>query len=268
MNKKKNVIFWFMCIVSVVAMFPNMVFATARVLEFDFTVDESWSYSFDSNDLVEADSSSHTNELSGTITETVDVDNQDGSFDIDVNMTDMLWSEDGAEDQSLSDQDDLITVIEASGRITSQANWKTLFNFSSISSETWDSGTVSDDDGLFVSTAVDVNDTWYVDHTTTPYGQSPQTVTATATLQEWTTLNGHNVAKIRYTWTEPTRQKRTSGTVAYLEGDLECERIVYFDYENNKVVKDEQTSTGTLTYIEGVTQDNIDFTSRWTLLLN
>ena len=201
------------------------------------------------------------------MTETATEDNLDGSFDFDLDQTDMTNVEDGGTPESLPSRSDTTTVVEASGKVTAAPDMDYLLNTSLISDETYVMGSGYDVSGMFISSAVDVNSTWTVQHKTTPYGQSEQTVTATATLQQWTTMNGYNVAKIRYVWTEPVRGKKTDVNI-YISGSISCENIVYFAYAEKKIVKSVLTYNGRLDRVDGGTTDIVDVTSTDTTTLD
>jgi hypothetical protein len=250
-------------------MTPQQARAASRVLEAGFTVNDSWSFDCTCSTEITSGATTATGLLTWTLTETVDEDNGDGSFDISEDQTAMQWTENSGTPTNQTSRSSSTAVLTPSGKIVTQPNLKYLLNMSSIAGATWDTGSIADTDGLFVTTAVDVNDTWTVDHVTTPYGQSAQTVTATATLLAWTTQGGYNVAKIRYTWTEPVRLCRSSGTTAYLEGELEVERIVYYAYAEKQVVRIELTVDGTaLEFTEGADVFWLDYAETTTMDLD
>jgi hypothetical protein len=160
-----------------------------------------------------------------------------------------------------------MTETLRAGQVTRQIDVQQLMKQGLAGMENWATGAVTNEDGLFLPAAVDVQDSWLVEHTTTPSGGKPQTVTATATLLAWQTLNGFPVAKIRCAWTEPVCLKRTDDGTACLEGELDCESTLYFAYETKVMVKTEFTAAGSLAYTKGAANVDLDVTCAITATL-
>jgi hypothetical protein len=231
-----------MSFVCLLIAWTGVAFGTPRVLESQYTVDEteSWSVletgSFNCAELSVSDDST----LEYTLTSTVDEDNQDGTFDITFETSNVLENE-----QSKTGGSTTMVVAEGRDKVVSEGTGN-LFPYIDLTGTSFGSAP-SDLTGLFSTSAVDVNDTWYSQAQVTPYGQSQQTVTATNTLVSWTTLNGRNVAYIQSTYTVPVSIHTTvDGDTSDLTGSLTYQDEYWFDYENHEMVKSESAASGTL----------------------
>jgi len=222
-------------------------FAVARVMEFNFDANDIWTYTLDMDSDWEIDelSASGSRDLDGSIVYTVTEDNGDNSYDIDVEQTDVTLTVDGGSPQATTDGSDTMIRKDGRGQITHELDENLLLP--SMDGDEFYGETISDQNGPFISTAVDVNDTWTHTYYVTPYGESQQTMNISCKLLEWTTLNGHNVGKIERTYTKPIHTVHKVDSERIVDGDLSVTEYWWFSYDEKFLVKTESTLTGTLT---------------------
>lgn len=243
MNKKMMLI---LVMTSMLLMAYGSSYGVSRVLEFDLAVDDSWSWSMTDEETTACDelSINKNDELTYTLTAEVTEDNGNGTFDLELTTTNVYLSEDGGQPQSQSGGSDDLTMTQGRGRWTVEPDG-TLLLPGSVPSGCNMGTAAGDQTGAFITTAVDVYDTWYSSRKVTPYGESEQTVLATSELLEWTTFDGRNVAKIETIWTQPISvYDSVKGTLT--AGDINVTEMMWFDYENHVVAKSITYSEGTL----------------------
>lgn len=242
-------------------LFAAETHCASRVIEYDFAVNDSESYEVTSTTSIEIISTSYvgTGELNYDLELEVTTDNGSGNFDIELNQSNGTQTKGSGSPTSLASGSDTIKQNTGQGRITHNLDYTLLFPNSEISAASM--GTVSETDPPFVSTAVDVNDTWTQDISVTPYNSTAQTVTVTHTLVEWTTLLGYDVAMIHSTWTQPIHAK--SGKDGELYGELDMERDTWFAYTDKILVKSVETGEGLLSFKESPSSavESVDFSN-------
>lgn len=229
----------------------NESLAVARKLEYDFTVNDSWTYTVDIDNAwaIHSESKSGTVAVDCDLILTVDNDNGGGSFDIAASQVDGTMSVDGETPVAMNNGFDTYTQNEGRGKTTHELDMDLVLPDFEI--DKWNIGSMSDQTGPFSLAAVDVDDTWTQTYYVTPYGESQQTVTVNCTLLEWTTLNGYNVAKIQRTATWPKHWVNKDNSEVYIDGDANVTEYWWFSYDQNVLVKSQNTSADTLTFCMG-----------------
>ncbi len=226
---------------------PGMVYGEARVLSYELDEEQTWTCDLvvDSSWEIDELSASGTHKLEAELTYTVTEDNLDNSYDIDIDQDNGQITVDDVGPDGISTGSDSIVQEDGRGKIVSQFDHELLFPDDEF--DDFYFGALAEDEGMFVTTAVDVTDTWTQDLTVTPYGESSQPVEVSCELIEWTTLDGHNVGKVRRTYTLPVHAVCKTDSNITMDGDLSVIEYVWFDYSNHLLVKIERTTSGTLT---------------------
>jgi len=225
----------------------NTSFAVARVLEYKFTVNDSNEYTYDLDNDWEIDerAESGSRDVDCDITFTINANNGDGSFDIDVDQDNSTITVDNGTPENMATGSDTSIQEEGRGKVTHELDWDLVLP--DLDGDEWYKGTRSDGTGPFISTTVDVNDTWTHTVYVTPYGEGQQTVNINCKLLEWTTLSGHNVGKIERTYTYPVHQVKKSDSNMIIDGDFSITEYWWFSYDENLLIKSEVSSSVTLT---------------------
>ena len=242
----------FLALCLLISLCSSSVWAVSRVLEFEWAVNDSESYDWDDDTDWEIDASSESGsmDIDCDSTFTVLEDNGDNSYDIECATTNVTVTVDNGTPESLNDGSDECIMNDGRGREVSPLDHTLIFP---DLDDGWDFGSHSDQTGPFTTIAVDVDDTWTQTVTVTPYGQSPQTMTITCTLLEWTTLGGYNVGKIRRTYTVPVNAYNAA-TGETMSGSISRTDDVWHSYDEKLTVSTSSSGTGTIT-IDGAVID-------------
>ena len=270
MKNYKHLILLTIACLTVFTLTSGKAYATARVLEYDLVVDDNHSYTVnvDTNSDIDSESWSQLTEIDYTLTYTVDEDNGDGSFDVYATQTNGTITKDSGTPDAMTNGSDTQIMNTGRGRVLHPIEAELLLPDQDAN---WNWGSVpGDTTGPFISTAVDVNDTWTQTFVYQPYNQSSQNVNVSCKLEEWTTLNGYNVAKIKRTWTEPMSGINTNSEPdETMSGNISVTEYWWFAYDENILVKSETTKTGSLDYAQGSEKQlDIDTTIVTTVELN
>ena len=229
--------------VAAASVMAGSALGTARVLEYDFAVNDSHSWSVSDTWRAQCAELSldDTSNFTCTRTSTVSSHLGDGEYSFSVGMTDQEL--DGS---PLTSGSDTAAMKEGRGLLTDAEDGSLLAP--DLVSGHEDPGLGPDDQtGSFSASAVAEEDTWYQTVKVKPYGEASwQTVTITCELIEWTTMDGHNVGKIERTYTVPccsynwSAQTTTSGNISVTE-------CWWFSYDEHVLVKATDSISGTLT---------------------
>ncbi len=227
--------------------FAEKSFGMSRVLEFGFSVTDNRIYTLDVDsdwEIVEL-SASGSRDLDGSVVYSVTGDNGDNSYNIDVDQTDVTLTVNDGSPSATTDGSDTMIRQNGRGSVTHELDWDLVLPGMGGDNMYW--GTQSDQTGPFISTAVDVGDTWIQTYYVTPFRESQQTVNISCTLLEWTTLGRYNVGIIERTYTKPIHAVDKDNSSRTIDGDLSVTEYWWFSYDDRFLVKRETTETGTLT---------------------
>ena len=248
--KTKNTIGGLATIMLLCMFFTVAAYGVDRVLQRDWNVNDTQSYTLNVDIItdVDAESNTTTTDLDYTLAYKVDEDNGDNSFDISVNQTSGTKIVNGGAPSNMTTGSSTQIVNDGRGKVLTIANNDDLIP---DMDEGWNWGSAdADQTGPFVSTAVGPDDEWTQTINVTPYNQSAQDMNISCKLIEWTTLLGYNVGKITRTWTWPISGiKSTTGET--LSGSLNCSENWWYSYDDKRLVKSEANMTGTLSYDGG-----------------
>jgi len=230
----------------IVTLSTSHVYGVDRMLEYDWTVDNSKSYTYSSDSDWENDASSESGsvDVDCTMAYTVVEDNLDNSYDIDWDTSSVTRTIDNGTPEGFDNGAD--TEIQEDGRGKTLHQLDMTLLLPGIADSSWDFGSDdSEQTGPFPSVAVDVNDTWSQVVNVTPYNQSTQEMTISCKLLEWTTLSGYNVGKIQRTYMRPINAYRSS-TQQTMSGNLSVTEYVWYSWDDKVLVKNEINTTGTV----------------------
>lgn len=254
-----------MCGVTVAIAFATQTaLAQSQVLSYDFTVTDVQEYSYvaSASWSIPELSEAGTEDVQAELTYTVQEDNNDDSFDVLVEQASGTRAINGGQPAAIAGGSSLMVQEDGRGKILTDIDPDLLLP--SYETDSFDRGTVTDQTGLFTTMAVDVTDTWTQTFDIDLPGQSTQPVTANCELLEWTTLNGHNVAKIKRSWTQPVYAVHTTSAGITISGDIEHVEYFWFSYGDHLIVKRTSASSGTLT----MTTENSDPDDEYDLIVS
>ena len=142
---------------------PGMVYGEARVLSYELDEEQTWTCDLvvDSSWEIDELSASGTHKLEAELTYTVTEDNLDNSYDIDIDQDNGQITVDDVGPDGISTGSDSIVQEDGRGKIVSQFDHELLFPDDEF--DDFYFGALAEDEGMFVTTAVDVTDTWTQD---------------------------------------------------------------------------------------------------------
>lgn len=232
--------------VMVVVVTVGSALGVSRTLAFNWNINDSKSYTYDTTvttSLVGSGTSS-SQETTSTLEYTVVQQNADQSYSLNWEAANTKTRTDGGSWITQTAGADTEKRNNGCGKLIKFIDEGALFPFSK--DPNWNCGDIQDVTGCFPSVAVDVNDCWTQTIQVKPYGATSwQGAVINWQLIEWTTLNGHNVAKIHGTSTVPINLYNSS-TGETLAGNMSMDITVYYAYGEKFIVELDDNASGTL----------------------